>query len=131
MGKKFGYIAVWFSLICCVSFHSNCCCRMAKPPEVVVQVVGWYRIDPLPDFPVFQSTAEDSFGGSLYIFGEPAIFWLECWRAFMRYHRGVDETPVQEAPVSARLRSFLVRFFGENWEEMVLSESGEVLLFEL
>ena len=31
----------------------------------------------------------------------------------------------------ARLRSFLLRFSGENGEAMALSESGEVLLFEL
>ena len=49
----------------------------------------------------------------------------------MRYHRSDDEAPVQEALVLARFRSFLVRFYGENWEAMVLSESCEVLLFEL
>ena len=77
------------------------------------------------------STAEDSFGGSLYIFEEPALFWLEGWRAFMRFHRGDEEAPTQEAPVLARFRSFLVRYYGEDWEAMILSESGEVLLFEL
>ena len=70
---------------------------MADPREVVVEVVGWDGIDPLPELPIFHSTAEDSFGGSLYIFGEPAIFWLEGWRAFMRFHRGDDEAPTQEA----------------------------------
>ena len=75
---------------------------------------GWDGIDPLPELPLFHATAEDSFGGSLYIFGEPAIFWLEGWRASMRYHRGDDEAPVQEAPVLARFRSFLVRYYGEN-----------------
>ena len=49
----------------------------------------------------------------------------------MRNHRGNDGAPVQEAPVLARFRSFLVLFFGDDWEAMVLSESGEVLLFEL
>ena len=49
----------------------------------------------------------------------------------MKYHRGKDEAPVQEAPVLARFWSFLFRFYGENWVGMVLSESGEVLLFEL
>ena len=111
--------------------RSNCCYRMADPPEVVVVVVRWDGIDPLPEIPLFHSTAEDSFGGSLYIFGEPAIFWLEGWRAFMRFHRGDDEAPTQEAPVLARFQSFLVRYYGENGEAMVLSESGEVLLFEL
>ena len=111
--------------------HSNCCYRMADPPEVVVEVVGWDGIDPLPELPLFHSTAEVSFGGSLYIFWAPAIFWLEGWRAFMRFHRGDDEAQTQEAPVLARFRSFLVRHYGENWEAMVLSESGEVLLFEL
>ena len=71
------------------------------------------------------------FSGSLYIFGEPAIFWFEGWRAFMRFHRGDVEAPTQEAPVLARFRSFLVRNYGENWEAIVLSESGEVLFFEL
>ena len=104
---------------------------MAESPEVVVEVVGWDGIDPLPELPLFHSTAEDSFSGSLYVFGEIAIFWLEGWRAFMRYHGGNDEAPVQKAPVRARFRSFLVRFYGENWEAMVLSEYGEVLLFEL
>ena len=102
-----------------------------SPPEFVVEVVGWDGIDPLPELPLFHSTAEDSFGGSLYIFGEPALFWLEGWRAFMRFHRGDEEAPTQEAPVLARFRSFLVRFYGEDWEAMILSESGEVLLFEL
>ena len=102
-----------------------------EPPAVVVEVVGWDGIDPLPELPLFHSTAEDSFGGSLYIFGEPAIFWLEGWRAFMRFHRDDDEAPTQEAPVLARFQSFLVRYYGDNWEAMVLSESGEVLLFEL
>ena len=102
-----------------------------SPPEVVVDVVGWDGIDPLPELPLFHSTAKDSFGGFLYIFGEPAIFWLEGWRAFMRFHRGDDEAPTQEAPVMARFRSFLVRYYGEHWEAMILSESGEVLLFEL
>ena len=102
-----------------------------EPPEVVVEVVGWDGIDPLPELPLFHSTAEDSFGGSLYVFGEPAIFWLEGWRAFMRFHRDDDEAPTQEAPVLARFQSFLVRYYGGNWEAMVLSESGEVLLFEL
>ena len=88
-------------------------------------------INPHPELPLFHATAEDSFGGSLYVFGEPAIFWLEDWRAFMRYHRGEDEAPVQESPVLTRFRSFLVRFYEETWEAMVLSESGEVLLFEL
>ena len=133
-----------FRGICWVSFqllvHSNlcyipiCCYRMADPPsplEVVVEVVGWDGIDPLPELPFFHSTAEDSFGGSLYIFGEPALFWLEGWRAFMRFHRGDEEAPTQEAPVLARFRSFLVRYYGEDWEAMILSESGEVLLFEL
>ena len=100
---------------------------MADPPEVVVEVVGWDEIDPLPELPLFHSTAEDSFGRSLYIFGEPAIFWLEVWRAFMWFHRGDDEAQIQEA----RFRSFLVRNYGEDWEGMVLSESSEVLLFEL
>ena len=50
---------------------------MAEPPEVVVEVVGWDGIDPLPELPLFHSTGEDSFGGSLHIFGEPAIFCLE------------------------------------------------------
>ena len=49
----------------------------------------------------------------------------------MRFHRGNDEAPVQEAPVLPRFRSFLVRYNGENLEAMVLSVSGEVLLFEL
>ena len=49
----------------------------------------------------------------------------------MKYLQGDDEAPVQEAPVLARFRSFLVRYYGENWEGMVLFESGEVLLFEL
>ena len=102
-----------------------------SPPEVVVELVGWDGIDPHPELPLFHSTAEDSFGGSLYLFGEPAIFWLEGWSTFMRFHRGDDETPVQEAPVWARFRSFLVRSYGEDWEAMVLYESGEVLLFEL
>ena len=104
---------------------------MAEPPPVVVEVVGWDGIDRLPELPLFQATAEDVFGGSHYIFGEPAIIWPECWRAFARYHRGDDEVPVQEAPVWARIRSLLVRLYGQNWETMVLSESGEVLLFEL
>ena len=67
----------------------------------------------------------------LYIFGEPALFWLEGWRAFMRFHRGDDKALTQEAPVLAGFRSFLVRYYGEDWEAMILSESGEVLLFEL
>ena len=104
---------------------------MAEPPEVVVEVVGWDGIDPLLELPLFHSTAEDFFGCSLYFFGEPATFWLEGWRAFMRYHRGNDEAPLQEATVLAMFRSFLVRCYGENWEAMVLSGSGEVLLFEL
>ena len=49
----------------------------------------------------------------------------------MRFHRGDDEAPIQEAPVLARFQSFLVRYHGKNWETMDLSESGEVLLFEL
>ena len=107
---------------------------MADPPsplEVVVEVVGWDGVDPLPELPLLHSTAEDSFGGSLYIIGEPAIFWVEGWRALMRFHRGDEEAPTQEAPVLARFRSFLVRYYGEDWEAMILSESGEVLLFEL
>ena len=68
---------------------------MAEPPEFVVEVVGMDGIDTLPELPLLHSTAEDSFGGSLYIFGEPAMFWLEGWRAFMRCHRGNDEAPVQ------------------------------------
>ena len=115
-------------------FHSNCCYRMADPPsspEVVVEVVGWDGIGLLPELPLFHSTAEDSFGGSFYIFGEPAIFCLEGWWAFMRFHRGDDEAPTQEAPVLARFWSFLVRYYGEDWEATILSESGEVLLFEL
>ena len=86
---------------------------MAEPPVVVVEVVGWDGKDPLPELPLFHSTAEVSFGGSLYIFTEPAIFWLEGWRAFMRYLRGDDETPIQETPLLARFRSFLVRFWGK------------------
>ena len=121
--------------ICWVSFqllfHSDCCYRMAEPSGVVVEVVGWGGIDPLPELPFFHSTAEDSFSGSLYIFGEPAIFSLEGWSAFMRFHRGDDEAPTQEAPVMARSRSFLVRYYGGDWEALVLSESGEVLLFKL
>ena len=114
--------------------HSVCCYRMADLPSplvVVVEVVGWDGIDPLPELPLFHATAEDSFGGSLYLFGEPAIFWLEGWRAFMRFHRGDEEAPTQEAPVLAGFRSFLVRYYGEDWEAIILSESGEVLLFEL
>ena len=102
-----------------------------SPPKVVVEVVGWDAIDLLPELPLFQATADDSFGGSLYIFGEPALFWLEGWRAFMRFHRGDEEAPTQEAPVLASFRGFLVRYYGEDWEAMILSESGEVLLFEL
>ena len=102
-----------------------------SPPEVVVEVVGWDRIDPLPELPLFHATTEDSFGGPLFNFGEPALFWLEGWRAFLRFHRGDDEAPTQEAPVLARFRSFLVRYYGEDWKAMILSESGEVLLFEL
>ena len=52
----------------------------------------------------------------------------------MRLHafmRGDDEAPTQEAPLLARFRSFLVRYYGEDWEAMNLSESGEVLLFDL
>ena len=94
-------------------------------------MVGWDGIDPLPELRLFHSTADYSFGGSLYICGEPAIFWLEGWRAFLRFHRGDDEAPTQEAPVLAGFRSFLVRCYGENWEAMVLSESGVVLLLKL
>ena len=49
----------------------------------------------------------------------------------MGYHRGDDEAPVREAPLLAMFRIFLVRFYGENWETMVLYESSEVLLFKL
>ena len=49
----------------------------------------------------------------------------------MKFHRGDDEAPTQEAPVLARSRSFLVPYYGEDSEAMVLSESGEVQLFEL
>ena len=114
--------------------HSKFCYRMAdppSPPEVVVEVVGWDGIDPLPELPLFHATADVSFGGSLYKFGEPALFWLEGWRAFMRFHRGDEDAPTQETPVLAGFRSFLVRYYGEDWEAMILSESGEVLLFEL
>ena len=103
-------------------FHSICCYRMAdapSPPEGVVEVVGWDGNDPLPELPLFHSTAEDSFGGSLYMFGEPTIFWLQGWRAFMRFHRGDNEVPTQEAPLLARIRSFLVRYYGEDWEAMI------------
>ena len=104
---------------------------MAETREVVVDVVWWDGIDPLQELPLFHSTADDSFGGSLYIFEEPALFWLEGWRAFMKFHRGDDEAPTQEAPVLARFRSFLARYYGAKWEAMVLYEPGEVLLFEL
>ena len=40
------------------------------------EVVGWDGIDPLPELPLFHATADESFGGSLFIVGEPAIFWL-------------------------------------------------------
>ena len=113
------------------SCYSLCCYRKVEHPSVVVEVVGWDGIDPLPELPLCHSTAEDSFGGSLYIFKEPAIFWLEGWRACMRFHRTDDEAPTQQAPVLATFRSFLARYYGENWEAMVKSESGEVLLFEL
>ena len=122
MSRYFGCYSLCFFLFCY---------RIAEPPEVVVDVVGWDGIDPLPELPLFHSTAEDSFGGSLYIFGEPAIFWFGGWRAFMKYHRGNDEAGVQDALALARFQSFLVRFNGENWEAMVSSESDEVLLFEL
>ena len=72
---------------------------MAEPPEIVVEVVGWDRIDSLPELLLFHSTAEGSFGGSVDFFGKPAIFWLEGWGAFMRFHRGDDEAPTQEVPV--------------------------------
>ena len=108
-------------------FLFNCCYRMAELPEVVMEVVGWHGIDPLPELPLFHSTAEGSFGCSLYIFGEPAVFWLDGWRAFMRFQRGDDEAPTQEAPVLARFGIFVLRYNGEDWEAMVLSESGEVL----
>ena len=49
----------------------------------------------------------------------------------MRFHRGDDEAPTQQAPVLAMFRGFLVRYYGENWEAMVLPESGEVLFSEL
>ena len=49
----------------------------------------------------------------------------------MGFHRGDDEAPHQQARVLARFRSFLVRYYGQNWEAMVLSVSGDVLLFEL
>ena len=104
---------------------------MAEPPEVVVEMVEWDGIDHRLELQLFHSTAEVPFGGSLCILGEPAIFWLEGWRAFMRYHRGDDEAPVREASLLAMFRRLLVRFYGENWEAMVLSESGEVLLFKL
>ena len=41
---------------------------MNEPPPVVVEVVGWDRIDPLQELPLLHATAEDSFSGSLYIF---------------------------------------------------------------
>ena len=49
----------------------------------------------------------------------------------MRFHRGDDEAPTQEAPMLASFRSFLVRYYGEEWKATILSESREVLLFEL
>ena len=49
----------------------------------------------------------------------------------MRMHRGVNEAPTQEAPVLARFRSFLVQYYDEECEAMILSESGEVLLSDL
>ena len=104
---------------------------MAEPPPVVVEMVGWGGIDPLPELPLFHTTAEDSCAGPLYFFGEQAIFWPEGWRASVRYHWGDGEVPVQKTPVLARFRSFLVRLYGENWEAMVWPESGKVLLFEL
>ena len=92
-----------------------------------MEVVGWDGIDPLPEPLLFHAAAENSFGESLYISGEPAIFWLEGRRAFMRHHRGDDEAPVQEA----RCWSFLFRYDGENWAAKVLSETSEVVLLEL
>ena len=49
----------------------------------------------------------------------------------MMFHRGDVEAPTQKAPVLARFRSFLVRYYGQNWEAMVLYVSGDVLLFDL
>ena len=49
----------------------------------------------------------------------------------MRFHRGDEEAPTQEASALAGFRGFLARYYGEDWEAMILSESGEVLLFEL
>ena len=95
--------------------------RMAELTPVIVEVVRWDGIDPLPELRLFHATAEESFGSSLLILGEPAIFLLESWRAFVRYHRG-DDVPIREAPVLARFRGFLVRLYGENWERIVLSE---------
>ena len=100
-----------------VGFLSNCY-RMAEPPEVVMELVGWDGIDPLPELPLFHATAEDSFGGSIYIFGEPAVLCLEVWRAYSRYHGDDEETPVQEALVLAKFWSFLVRSMettGNQW----------------
>ena len=103
---------------------------MAEPPPVVVELVGWDGIDPLPDLPLFLATAVASFGGSLNIFDEAAVFWLEGWKSFVKYHRGDNDVPVQEAPVLGPFGSLLVRPYGENWEAMVLFECGEVSVFE-
>ena len=67
-----------------------------------------------PGVPILPRHGESSFGESQYNFGEPTEFCLEGWRAFVRYHQGDNDIPIQEAPVLARLRNFLERQYGEN-----------------
>ena len=91
--------------------HSNCCYRMAdppSPPEVVVEVVGWDRIDPLLELPLFHSTAEDSFGGSLYIFGEPALFWLEGWGGLHKVSPGIRRSTNTRGPGVGKIQELPV-----------------------
>ena len=71
------------------------------------------------------------FFGSLFMFGDPAIFQFDDWRDFVRYHRRNDDVSIHELSVLARFRNFLERLCGKKWDELVLSEYGEVLLFDI
>ena len=82
--------------------------------------------------PIDYGYDEDYFGDSQFtLYTRRDVYSLQGWRTFVRERRSCAGFLVPEASIPERLNLVLRASCGVNWQQAVLSPSGEVITFEL
>ena len=80
--------------------------------------------------PIGYGYDEDYIGDSQFTLYTRRDVYLQGWRTFVRERQSFADFLVPDPPIPVRLNLVLRALCGVNWQQVVLSPSGEVINFE-